>query len=195
MPKVDEFLKKVRVVLCGREPGMIQQKMNGEQTKPPGGKKGQHATPEQEAINHAHWTGTGKNVSLAIPWVAVYRSICSAASDFKAGGRKNMSTLVAATISCETPLISLKTNKYEVFAEFVRIPPRTGAMVRVGRPLIKDWRAEFIMSVDSEMYAHGDVGCLRAIIEQAGKMVGLGAWRPQLKGPYGRFFVEVFEIL
>lgn len=105
-----------------------------------------------------------------------------------------MKQIVAATISCEQDMISLGSDEYEVYEEWCRIPPRTGAMVKVARPRIRQWSASFIMLVDSEMYGDKGVERLEDIINQAGKMIGIGPWRPSLGGPYGRFRVVSFII-
>jgi hypothetical protein len=107
---------------------------------------------------------------------------------------KKFTDVVAATIACEQDMIPLGTDQYEVYPEWVRIPPRTGAMVKVARPRLRRWSCSFLMLVDPEMYGKHGVKVLREIIAHAGKMVGLGPWRPSLKGPYGKFTVEGFEI-
>ena len=80
MSKVDEHLVRVRVVLLGREPGMIQQRMKEQDDSRGAAKKTGHGTKEQEAEASAHWVKSGNGRSLAIPWVALYRSICAASA-------------------------------------------------------------------------------------------------------------------
>ena len=185
-------LKTIDVTIRGLPPGLLMNSkrlMEADRDKP--GKKGVRRPPEEEAELHAHWTTAGKKKMLAVPWTNLYKSICTAAGQFKWVGQKKMSEPVAATITCETDMISLGTSEYEVYQEWVRIPPRTGQMVKVARPRIREWEASFVMLADDEQY---DAKVLEAIIRHAGKMVGIGPWRPQLKGPYGRFTVVCFEI-
>ncbi len=189
-------LVRIKVTIEGLPPGMIQQS-KGLMAADEGVKKKPTRTREEEARLHAHWTrcGVGKQKEkdiCAIPWVALYKSICAAAGDFKWKGKKMMSSLVASTISCEQDMIPLECDGYEVYVDWVRIPPRTGAVVKIGRPRFRDWKATFILVVDPESYK--DVKDLNAIIVDAGKLIGIGAWRPQLKGPYGRFAVTAFDI-
>lgn len=182
---------KIDVGIQGVPPGLLMASkriMEAESLK-----KGVQRTAEQEAELHCHWT-TAKKRMLGIPWVNLYKSICTAASDYKYKGQKTMGTLVAATISCEEDMISLGTDGYEVYAEWARIPPRTGAMVKISRPRIREWKASFVLIVDPEMYGKEGLSALKNIIAHAGKMVGIGPWRPQLKGPYGRFIVTQFKI-
>ena len=65
--------------------------------------------------------------------------------------------------------------------------------VRVGqakvmrtRPIFENWKLEFTLSI-LEDQANGET--VRQWIEDAGKLVGMGDWRPR----YGRFAVESFE--
>lgn len=185
-------VKSVGVTLRGLPPGIIfQGKGLMDVDAADAGKKKKARPPEEEAKLRAHWMGSGASRQLCIPWVMVYQSICTAAGSFKFRGQKTMTTVVAATISCESDNIPLGTSDFEVYEEYVRIPPRTGVMVKIGRPRLRDWTATMKLMVDDEMYAAEN---LREIIAHAGKLVGIGAWRPQLKGPYGRFEVTEFEI-
>ena len=185
-------MKTVTVTIQGMPPGLL---MNSKRLMEADGGEGKKPkrTPEQEAELHCHWMpGKGKK-HLALPWASLYKCICAAASEFKAKGRgtKRMTNLVAASISCDQDFISIGTSDYEVYQEWVRIPPRTGAMVKIARPRIRAWEATFTMMVDDEKY---DVNMLREIIEEAGKTVGLGPWRPSLKGPYGKFVITAFKV-
>lgn len=189
--KVANTLKRVRVKICGKEPGIIFQG-KGLMEEDAGSAKPPRRTPDEEAKLRAHWMGTGRNRTLCIPWVMLYNSFCSAAGSFKYRGSKKMTAVVSATISCETDNITLGTDQYEVFAEYVRIPPRTGALVKIGRPRVREWSAEFVLVVDDELY---DVNNLLPIMQHAGNLIGIGAWRPEKRGPYGRFTVAEFQVL
>jgi len=65
----------------------------------------------------------------------------------------------------------------------VRIPPRTGARVMFHRPMIPpDAYLEFTVEFDKTVITETD---LKKAIEDAGKFVGIGVWRPK----FGRFYV------
>lgn len=185
-------VKRVRVTIKGVAPGLIFQgkglmELDAESTK-----KTKHRPAAEEAEHRAHWMTVDGKRQLCIPWVMLYQSICAAAGSFKFRGQKTMTAVVAATIACEDDKLNLGTDKFEVYEEWVRVPPRTGAMVKIGRPRMREWKATFTMIVDDEMW---DANMLRDIIAHAGKLVGIGAWRAALKGPYGRFTVEEFEFV
>lgn len=69
----------------------------------------------------------------------------------------------------------------------VRIPPRTGARVMFHRPMIPpdaflDFTVEFDKTVITEVN-------LKKAVEDAGKFVGLGVWRPK----FGRYLVSFIK--
>lgn len=69
-----------------------------------------------------------------------------------------------------------------------RVPPRTGAMVKIWRPgLATGWRLGFSFNVIDELIRASEV---RTALETAGLGVGLGGWRPE----YGRFVVREWNV-
>ncbi len=190
---VTDDLVRVRLVLEGLPPGLLFQS-KGLMIEDEGKTKRPNRSKEEEARLHGHWMKSGKKDVLCIPWVMFYRSFIQAAGGFKlpSNKKKFMSGYVASTVSCEVDKISLGTDKFEVCDEFVRIPPRTGALVRIGRPLIREWKVTLVMIVDAEDYG---AEILEPIIKESGKNVGIAAWSPRLKGPHGKFLLREFRIL
>jgi hypothetical protein len=183
-------LVQIRVAIKGLPPGLMFQgkglmKVVGE------GKTGVHKPPEEEARLRAHWMKVGNKKVLGIPWVMLYRSICKAGANFKWRNKKTMEYILASTISGTQDMFSLGTDQFETFIDFVKIPPKTGAMVEIGRPLLREWSCEFTLYADCEMWNAAD---MEKIVVDAGKLIGIGANRPSLKGPYGKFTVEKFEV-
>lgn len=189
---VASTLVKINLELEGIPPGLLfQGKGKMELDGDSDGKIVKKRPPEEEARLLAHWMKSGGKKMLAIPWVMFYRSFCKSASRFKGPRKMTMESYLATTISCEQEKISLGTDQFEVFEEYVRIPPRKGGMVKIGRPLLPQWSCKITFLADCEVYTPE---ILEKIIQEAGKTVGIGAWRPMLKGPYGRFLVKKFEI-
>lgn len=191
MPSVAMTLTKVEVTVEGLPPGLIFQgkglmALDGTKRKP-------ERPPEKEAELRAHWVKVKGKKQLCIPSEMFYNSFCQAGVDFKDPNKKSrgMGNLIGATISIEPPRIPLGTAKHEVKMDWVRIPPRTGAMVEIGRPWIREWKASFTVTVDEEFWK---AELLEGIIKHAGKRVGIGAWRPSLRGAYGKFVVVKFAV-
>jgi hypothetical protein len=184
-------IRRVRLTIRGLPPGCL---MNGKGGMVPegSGKKAKPRTPEEEAELAAHWTKQGKGRQLALPWVALYQSVVTAAGKFRFKGNEKMTRIVAATISCEERMLSLGTDKYTVHADWVRIPPKTGGMVIKGRALVPEWRASAVLLVDDEFY---EADRLREVVRVAGKLVGVLANRPENRGEHGKFTVEEWEVL
>lgn len=65
------------------------------------------------------------------------------------------------------------------------------AKVQRTRPIFKSWRFEVSGTLDTEIL---DLADLEAVAKIAGQLVGLGDWRPEKSGSYGRFSVEVVDL-
>lgn len=59
------------------------------------------------------------------------------------------------------------------------------------RPLFKTWQFEATGLLDTEIL---DLDDLRATAVTAGQLVGLGDWRPEKTGSYGKFTAEVTDL-
>lgn len=77
---------------------------------------------------------------------------------------------------------------WRVDTRAVRIPS-TGGRILAHRPMFDDWRLSFTLDIDDKIISPN---LARAIIDDAGKRVGLGDFRPATKGPYGRFNVALW---
>lgn len=89
----------------------------------------------------------------------------------------------------EVPIIHKQPWKVDTRA--VRIPS-TGGRILAHRPMFDDWALEFIVDLDTSILGEK---LLRQIIDDAGKRIGMGDFRPQCKGPYGRFVVNNWEVV
>ena len=59
------------------------------------------------------------------------------------------------------------------------------------RPRLDEWRLEFTLDVDETMFAPDFV---RLLVDDAGTKIGLGDFRPDRKGPFGKFAVTSWKI-
>jgi hypothetical protein len=71
----------------------------------------------------------------------------------------------------------------------VRIPS-TGGRILCHRPCFHDWKLSFTLHVDTDMLSPN---LLREIVDAAGKRIGLGDFRPDCKGPFGKFVVTNWQ--
>jgi len=60
------------------------------------------------------------------------------------------------------------------------------------RPKWVDWNVEFTLEVDNDTITDETT---KAVIENAGKYIGIGSFRPEHNGMFGRFEIEKFELI
>jgi hypothetical protein len=87
----------------------------------------------------------------------------------------------------EIPLVHKQPWKVDTRA--VRIPS-TGGRILAHRPMFDDWELEFMVDLDTTIVG---AKVFRMIVDDAGKRIGLGDFRPATKGPYGKFVVTHWE--
>jgi hypothetical protein len=145
-------------------------------------------TPEQEAAEGCYWTED--KTSVAIPSWNLFRALVKAAAAYK-DGKVAMSRVIAGGVTIEPAVLSFGTKKYA-------IDTRRAVVQRQGilrsRPLLKDWTLDFDLLVNEEDVSPKAFPTLRAICEDAGRRVGLGDFRIEKSGPFGKFVVESWEV-
>jgi hypothetical protein len=70
--------------------------------------------------------------------------------------------------------------------------PETGLRQRCHRPRFEDWRLDATLLVDRDAITPAEI---RHLVEVAGMQVGLGDFRPDRGGPFGRFTISAWEPL
>jgi len=106
----------------------------------------------------------------------------------KGQGKATYSKLFGSMVSVEEFEIVHKKQKYEIYKSLVVIPSTKGRIMRY-RPMLKEWVLEFHIEAEDEIPA--DV--IKEALEIAGKYVGIGDWRPEKKGKFGKFQVTQFK--
>jgi hypothetical protein len=127
----------------------------------------------------------GSNVLACLIGVGIYH---------KAGRSKlttQKSSLIPAGITVEEMICPFGTKEFEVDSRSVVIPS-TGGRIMEHRPRLDDWELPFTLEIDEEMFSEKTV---RTLVSDAGRKVGLGDFRPQRKGPFGRFTVTGWKLL
>lgn len=146
--------------------------------------------PKEQAEEFLYKDTEGKSV---IPQPNMLRCIIDGGKFHKAGKNKVTtlkSSLIPACVSIEEFSIPIVSKKgWEVDARPVRIPATGGRIIRY-RPVYYDWKLSFTVSLDDEILG---ANLLRDIIDDSGKRIGLGAFRPDCKGPFGKFKVTSWK--
>jgi hypothetical protein len=181
-----EFIK---VQIEGLRPGLLLKRFpdgNLEETSMV--QKGEKGTPREQAESGLY---KDENGIIGIPSQMIFSSMMEAGRDLKIGKRQistKTSSLIPAGLAIEEVFLTLKTPKpWEVDSRRV-VPAAGGGTVSVisYRPRFDEWSVEFTLSIDTEIFTKE---IARQLIDMAGKRQGIGCYRPNRKGPFGRFVV------
>lgn len=178
-------MKLIKVEIKGTGMGILLHNPAG-MAAPSNGKK-IIPTPEQEAKAACYFMDDGQ--TLGIPSWNLFRSLVKAAGAFR-DGKLYMSKVVAGAVEVEPAMLSFGTKEYSIDTRRAVIQ---GQGILRSRPLLKDWQLEFDLLVNEEDVSTAAFPMLRAICEDAGRRVGLGDFRVEKNGPFGKFRVESWE--
>jgi hypothetical protein len=147
------------------------------------GKKG--APREQATPKRYYDRDTG---ALYLPGTMIFAAIIEAGKFHKVG-RKQLTTrdssLIPAGVTVEDLVCPLGTAEWEVDSRSV-VNPSTKGRIMCHRPRLDNWRTSFTLDIDTTVF---DPRLIRQVVDDAGKKVGIGDYRPQRKGPFGKFTV------
>jgi hypothetical protein len=144
--------------------------------------------PREEARKVAYIAGDGSYFFNAF---AIPNSMGNAGSSHKAtGSRKSLRFVVPSAVRMDTDAVTILNGKgaaknFEVDARPVTIPATKGRVMRY-RPRFNDWGARFVMHVDDELLS---LEMAHQLLSEAGQSIGIGDFRPEKRGPFGRFRV------
>lgn len=152
---------------------------------------GDRGTPKEQAATKLYISEITKKPM--IPQPNMFRAIIDAGTFHKNGKSKittQSTSMIPACVDIEGSEIHLiHKEPWMVDSRAVRIPS-TGGRIMAHRPIFNDWALEFTILVDTEMMT---TKLLRQIVDDAGKRIGLGDFRPAKKGPFGKFVVTKWE--
>jgi len=177
-------------MICARFTDEAAQKASsGNRTSAAAGDRG---TPLEIAESGLYLGLDGKPM---IPQPNVLRCLVDGGRFFKAG-KKQITTkeesLLYGCLDIEGTEIPIKHKQpWKVDTRAVVIPATKGRIL-AHRPMFDDWELTFIAELDTSIIGEK---LFREIVDAAGKRIGIGAFRPAKKGPYGRFVVKNWQEL
>lgn len=139
---------------------------------------------KEDQAEHAAYRDPDTN-ELYVPAVALQRALVNGATYSKGKGRASLQKPVAACVMVSPERLSLKTEKYAIDSRPVVIPATKGRVMR-HRPRLDNWEVEFELEWDDTLLTEEQV---RRVVDDSGSRVGLLDFRPEKKGPFGRFVV------
>ena len=143
--------------------------------------------PKEEQAEIAAYRDDKKK--LFIPAMNIHRALISAATYSKGKGRASLQKPVAACVMVGPDYVIMTPQKYVVDARPVVVPATKGRVVRY-RPKFEDWGLKFDIEFDDELLKASE---LREVVDNCGRLVGLADFRPEKKGPFGRFSVTSWK--
>jgi len=145
-------------------------------------------TPEEQAELVAYRDpDTGE---LYMPGTAIQRSLINAAIYSKGKGRASLQKVAAACLLVSPDRISLGSKKYTLDSRAIVNPSTRGRIVR-HRPRLDKWECAFEIDYEDSLLTEDQV---RKIVDDSGQRVGLLDFRPEKKGPFGRFMVTSWSM-
>ena len=155
--------------------------------------RGEEGTPREQAFDTLYFAND--NETPIIPGGNLFSSFMEAGKYMKSGRNKittTKSSMIPAFLHLEEHYMPIThKDEWDVFSTPVRIPATGGRIMR-HRAMFHDWELSFSLTLDTEVITPK---MLRQIVDIAGKRIGLGDFRPQTKGQYGRFVVTDWKEL
>lgn len=149
--------------------------------------KGSKAKKEDDVESYVYRNEKGE---ICLPGEYLRQAIIGAAKykQDPRSPRKSAQDIFKAGIVCLTDLASLGAKEWD-YLDRRRVQVQRNAITRVRPAMLKGWKATFIFQVLLPEYI--DPSLLNEVIQQAGRLIGVGDFRPT----YGRFVVTRFEVL
>jgi hypothetical protein len=148
--------------------------------------------PRTEARKVAYVASDG---SFFFNAFAIPNSMGNAGGAHKATGtRKSLRFVVPSAVRMDSDAVTILNGKgnakdFEVDARPVTIPATKGRVMRY-RPRFNEWGARFVMHVDDELLS---LEMAHQLLSEAGQSIGIGDFRPEKRGPFGRFRVVTWK--
>lgn len=186
-------MKTVRVKIQGISPLLIhrfQEEAEVRSKMKKAGKK-DYGTPREQAERAAYKDDDGK---IWIPSACVKGAIQSVASDYKLpSSRKSVKSVSGGAIIPSDEKIYFDEG-YSVSDVEIDSRPVVVQRARVmrHRPRLETWTLSLNLEIDDEIL---DVENVHQILSDAGRRSGIGDFRPQKGGPFGRFIVVEWKVL
>ena len=146
--------------------------------------------PEKMAAFHSYITETG---DYYIPSEHFKQSFVKGGGFVKGkvgNATRSMKNIVAGQWMIPTEKIAFR--KFDEVDIRSAVNQNVKARVITKRPKWNDWTCEFVLVVDDDGLL--TVATIKQIIEYAGRFLGVGSYRPEHTGEFGRFTATITEM-
>lgn len=162
---------------------------NGTRSSATGADRG---TPLEQAEKKLYRNADGQ---LFIPQPNVMRALVDGGRFHKIGKSQVTTATSSLLFACldivgtEIPVVHKEPWRVDTRAVVV---PSTKGRILTHRPMFDDWELSFEAVLDTSIVSER---VFRMCVDDAGKRVGLGDFRPARKGPYGKFVVTEWSVV
>jgi hypothetical protein len=179
-------MKKIKVEITGVTP-LLQNKPEEYGFDEQWVEKKASTDYEKEALKKLYVTPEGE---IYQPGVHIERCLIDSGKKIrvKGQGKATYSKLFGSMVTVEEDVILIEPQDFIINKTLVVIPSTKGRVMRY-RPEFKKWSMVFHINIEEEI----DVSAVREALDIAGKYTGLGDWRPEKKGKFGKFQVTHFK--
>jgi len=139
-------------------------------------------TPEEQARITSYIDPDGM---FFVPGVNIQRSLVSGASYSKGKGRSSMQKPLAACLLVSPERLIIHPQMWTIDSRPVVMPSTRGRIIR-HRIRFDRWEIKFDAQYDPDLITATQ---LRRVVDDTGSRVGVLDFRPEKKGPFGRFMV------
>jgi hypothetical protein len=186
---------KIAVTIAGLTPLLMNRFTETSEVSVSGGTspvlRGDKGTPREQAERKRYADEQG---DLYIPGPNIFSCIIEAGRFHKAGKRQlttKKESMIPAGVGVVEIVCPLIGSPWEVDSRSVVIPA-TGGRIMCHRPRVDKWSTTFTLDLDEQVFSPD---LIRAVIDDAGKKIGLGDFRPVRKGPFGKFVVNAWQAI
>ncbi len=123
--------------------------------------------------------------TVFFPGMNLQRSLVKAGAFSKGKGRASLAKMVAASVFISPEALVMNPQKWEVDGRPVVIAATRGRVMRY-RPRFDKWELKCEVEYDETLLTEAQ---LRRVVDDAGSKTGLGDFRPERNGSFGRFMV------
>ncbi|MCX7689083.1 MAG: hypothetical protein N2045_14055 [Fimbriimonadales bacterium] len=149
-------------------------------------------TPEEEAERGTYRDADG---NLVFPTSGIRSSILKAAGSMKSG-KKAFSTILAATLFQVEEWVPVLRNGEHVrdyAVDVRRVVVQKNGILRARPRIDTPWGMEVTFALDITDVQRAFINSLLEAANIAGRAVGIGDYRPEKRGLFGRYRVELVE--
>lgn len=187
-------MERVKITVEGITPLLFnrfnQASIEGDSPGKPGTKKRSGAVLKNDYTEKLYRLPDGK---IYTPANHITGCLINAGKNFKimGKGKASYSKLLGSVVEVEDEALIHKIQDYDSFTT-TAVNPMTKGRIVITRPIMRKWSFDFVLKIaDDGLPAN----IVKQILDYGGLYVGIGDWRPDKKGKYGKFMVTKFEEL